>query len=140
VNEYVVNVYQEYRHLMMNNQKMAIKAEKPSGTKFNTSFRPIEMIIILDNLLNNSFRAKAKNVFVYWKSISLSEIELHIQDDGIGIPDKNLDRIFDARFTTTNGSGLGLYHTKEIIEKIGGRIAVNNQLRQGVEFIIKFEK
>jgi signal transduction histidine kinase len=140
VNEYVVNVYQEYRHLMMNNQTMTIKAEKPTGITFNTSFRPIEMIIILDNLLNNSLKAKAKNVSVNWKSINSSEIELHIKDDGIGIPDKNLDKVFDARFTTTNGSGLGLYHTKEVIEKLGGKITINNQLKQGVEFIIKFKK
>lgn len=140
VNEYVVNVYQEYRHLMMNNQTMTVKAEKPTGITFNTSFRPIEMIIILDNLLNNSLKAKAKNVSVNWKSINSSEIELHIKDDGIGIPDKNLDKVFDARFTTTNGSGLGLYHTKEVIEKLGGKITINNQLKQGVEFIIKFKK
>lgn len=140
VNEYVVNVYQEYRHLMMNNQTMTIKAEKPTGITFNTSFRPIEMIIILDNLLNNSLKAKAKNVSVNWKSINSSEIELHIKDDGIGIPDKNLDKVFDARFTTTNGSGLGLYHTKEVIEKLGGKITINNKLKQGVEFIIKFKK
>lgn len=140
VNEYVVNVYQEYRHLMMNNQTMTIKAEKPTGITFNTSFRPIEMIIILDNLLNNSLKAKAKNVSVNWKSINSSEIELHIKDDGIGIPDKNLDKVFDARFTTTNGSGLGLYHTKEVIEKLGGKVNINNKLKQGVEFIIKFKK
>lgn len=140
VNEYVVNVYQEYRHLMMNNQTMTIKAEKPTGITFNTSFRPIEMIIILDNLLNNSLKAKAKNISVNWKSINSSEIELHIKDDGIGIPDKNLDKVFDARFTTTNGSGLGLYHTKEVIEKLGGKITINNKLKQGVEFIIKFKK
>ncbi len=140
VNEYVVNVYQEYRHLMMNNQTMTIKAEKPTGIAFNTSFRPIEMIIILDNLLNNSLKAKAKNVSVNWKSINSSEIELHIKDDGIGIPDKNLVKVFDARFTTTNGSGLGLYHTKEVIEKLGGKITINNKHKQGVEFIIKFKK
>lgn len=140
VNEYVVNVYQEYRHLMMNNQTMTIKAEKPVGITFNTSFRPIEMIIILDNLLNNSLKAKAKNVSVNWKSINSTEIELHIEDDGIGIPDKNLDKVFDARFTTTNGSGLGLYHTKEVIEKLGGKITINNKHKQGVEFIIKFKK
>jgi len=149
VNEYVVNVYQEYRHLMMNNQTMTIKAEKPTGITFNTSFRPIEMIIILDNLLNNSLKAKAKNVSVNWKSNNSTEIELHIKDDGIGIPDKNLDKVFDARFTTTNGSarftttngsGLGLYHTKEVIEKLGGKITINNKLKQGVEFIIKFKK
>ena len=107
---------------------------------FSFSFRPIEVIIILDNLLNNSLKAKSKNVSVIWENQTDSEIELHVIDDGIGISDSNKERIFDPRFTTTNGSGLGLYHTKEVIEKMGGSITVNNKLEKGVEFILKFKK
>jgi signal transduction histidine kinase len=140
VNEYVTNVYQEYMHLMMNNQNLKIAADKPNGLSFVTSFRPIELIIILDNLLNNAIKAKSKNVSIFWKTNSKSEVELHILDDGYGIPDKNINRVFEPRFTTTNGSGLGLYHTKEVIEKMGGAITVNNKLKQGVEFILKFNK
>jgi signal transduction histidine kinase len=140
VNEYVVNVYQEYKHLMMNQQSLSIKADKPQNLSFNSSFRPIEIIIILDNLLNNSLKAKAKNVTINWRSINNSEVELIIIDDGIGIPDKNLSKVFDPRFTTTNGSGLGLYHTKEVVEKMGGIISINNKLEKGVEFLIKFKK
>jgi signal transduction histidine kinase len=140
INEYVLNVYQEYKHLMMNNQSLKISANRPKGILFDSSFRPIEIIIILDNILSNSIKAKAKKVNIIWKSISNSEIELHITDDGIGIPDKNINRIFEPRFTTTNGSGLGLYHTKEVVEKMGGTITVNNKLKQGVEFILKFKK
>lgn len=140
VNEYVVNVYQEYRHLLLNNQKLDIKADHPKNIKFNISFRPIEIIIVLDNLLNNALKAKAKNVWVFWKQVNNSEIELHIVDDGIGIPTKNIEKVFEPRYTTTNGSGLGLYHTKEVIEKMNGTIHINNQLKQGVEFIIRFKK
>ncbi len=140
VNEYVLNVYQEYKHLMINNQNFKIIANTPKDLNFDFSFRPIELIIILDNLLNNSLKAKAKNVKINWNNINKSEIELHVIDDGIGIPNKNKDRVFEARFTTTNGSGLGLYHTKEIIEKMGGKIIVNNKLKQGVEFILRFKK
>ncbi len=140
VNEYVTNVYQEYKHLMMNNQNLKIVSDRPKGLSFVSSFRPIELIIILDNLLNNSLKAKSKNVSIFWKTNSKSEVELHILDDGLGILDKNINRVFEPRFTTTNGSGLGLYHTKEVIEKMGGSITVNNKLKYGVEFILKFKK
>ncbi len=140
VNEYVLNVYQEYSHFIMNNQNLRMTATTPQNIIFDCSFRPIELIIILDNILNNSLKANAKNVNISWESISTSEIILHILDDGKGIEDKYLQRIFDPRFTTTNGSGLGLYHTKEVIEKMGGEISVNNKLKQGVEFILKFKK
>jgi signal transduction histidine kinase len=138
VNEYVLNVYQEYKHLIMNNQNLKITVTARKGLSFDFSFRPIEIIIILDNLLNNSLKSKAKNVKIVWQEVSKSEIELHVIDDGIGIPDKNKDKIFDPRFTTTNGSGLGLYHTKEVIEKMGGKILVNNKLKQGAEFVLRF--
>lgn len=140
VNEYVVNVYQEYKHLMMNHQNFVIEAEKPKDTIFNTSFRPIELIIILDNLLNNSIKAKSTKVEIKWNKVSENEIELHLIDNGTGISNENLLKIFEPRFTTTDGSGLGLYHTKDVIEKMGGEIIVNNNLKQGVEFVLKFKK
>lgn len=140
VNEYVTNVYLEYKHLAVNNHNLSITHNTPKGVKYEVSFKPIELIIILDNLLTNAFVAKAKNVTLNWEKESESTMILKIKDDGIGIPDKNVDKVFDFRFTTTNGSGLGLYHAKDIINKMGGTITVNNKLKTGVEFIIKFKK
>lgn len=140
INEYVINVYQEYKHLMMNHQNLKIQAERPKDFDFIFPFRPIEIIIILDNLLNNSIKAKATEVKVNWKIVSDKEIELHIKDNGIGIDNSLKDKIFEPRFTTTNGSGLGLYHTKEVVEKLNGKITVNNEIADGVEFIITFKK
>lgn len=138
VNEYVLNVYREYKHLAINNQNLNITCTSPKDLKFEISFKPIEIIIILDNLLNNSFKAKAKKVQMVWEKDTGNNPILRVIDDGIGIPDKNLSKIFDFRFTTTSGSGLGLYHTKDVVEKMGGSITVNNKLQKGVEFIIKF--
>lgn len=140
VNEYVLNVYSEYKHLSMNNQNLDIKCSTPKGLSFELNFKPIELIIILDNLLNNSFKAKAKKVQLTWEKIKNNEVILRVIDDGVGISDKNLSKIFDFRFTTTNGSGLGLYHAKDVIEKMGGSIIANNKLKQGTEFILKFSK
>jgi signal transduction histidine kinase len=140
INEYVMNVYREYKHLAMNNQNLDITCASPNDLKFELSFKPIEIIIILDNLLNNSFKAKAKKVKLIWEKDKDNKPVLHVIDDGIGVPDKNLSKIFEFRFTTTNGSGLGLYHTRDIIEKMGGSISVNNKFQKGVEFIIKFKR
>jgi signal transduction histidine kinase len=140
INEYVTNVYSEYKHLAMNNQNLDIKCFTPKDLMFEFTFKPIELIIILDNLLSNSFKAKAKMVKLIWEKARDNETILRVIDDGIGIPDKNVNKIFDFRFTTTNGSGLGLYHSKDIIEKMGGSITVNNKIKQGVEFILKFIK
>lgn len=139
VNEYVLNVYREYRHLSRGNQSLNIVCEVPSNFKFETTFKPIEIVIIMDNLLNNSFKAGAKKVKLEWVNNN-SDIVLILSDDGIGIPDENIDKIFNFRFSTTDGSGLGLYHVKDVIDKMGGNIVVDNKVKEGVKFIIKFKK
>jgi signal transduction histidine kinase len=66
---------------------------------------------------------------------------LSFTDNGNGIPDNILDHIFDFGFTTSRrGSGIGLYHVREIIENMRGSIRVNNKLNKGVEFLIDFRK
>ena len=45
-------------------------------------------------------------------------------------------QIFEQGFTTTNGSGLGLYHVKQILEKFGFNIRVNDEYKKGFQLII----
>ena len=49
-----------------------------------------------------------------------------IRDSGVGIPVENIERIFDPFFTTKDdvGTGIGLWVTKELVEKNGGTITV----------------
>ena len=140
VNEYCQNVYLEYLKLSTSNDNLSIKVFTPRNAKFITKFKPIELIIILDNLLNNSFKAKSSEINLIWEQNNDSSILLHLVDNGVGIPTENLEKIFSFRFSTTNGSGLGLYHVNQIIEGMKGEISVNNNLKKGVEFIIKFKK
>lgn len=142
VNEYALNVYKEYKHIALNNQKIDIRVKTPKDLSFVTHFKPIELIIILDNLLNNAFKANATEVILTWaKTINTQEVSLSISDNGIGISQKNIDKVFEFRYSTTDGSGLGLFHAKDTIEKMGGSIEVkNNEGYQGVTFILKFKK
>ena len=54
-------------------------------------------------------------------------VQFVIEDDGPGISPENLDRIFEPFFTTKKdvGNGLGLWVTREIVERHGGTINVN---------------
>jgi signal transduction histidine kinase len=64
---------------------------------------------------------------------------IRIRDNGHGIPEKELEKIFDPFFTTkptAEGSGLGLYMCKEIIEFAGGKISVLSKVDQFTEIII----
>lgn len=62
-------------------------------------------------------------------------VEVRISDTGIGIPDRNLGRIFDPYFTTkSKGTGLGLTMCHSIIQKHGGHIVVESAPDQGSVF------
>lgn len=121
IKEYIENVYREYPTTKINHPYMHFKV-LTNNLKFIYKFRPLEFIIIIDNLFSNSIKAGAKNILVSFSVSNNKEFEIKIKDDGKGIEKRNLPKIFNLGFTTTNGSGLGLYHVKQIIEKIGGHI------------------
>ena len=68
-----------------------------------------------------------------------NEVLIAISDVGVGIPEKNLSKIFEYCFTTRNnekGNGLGLYVVKAIIEENGGSIEVQSKVNEGTTFTI----
>ncbi|MDP4217987.1 MAG: ATP-binding protein, partial [Bacteroidota bacterium] len=78
-------------------------------------------------------------------SISIREegnlFKILISDNGGGIPEENLSRIFEPYFTSkTNGFGLGLAATWNILQSHHASIEVNSQLGEGTNFVIAFEQ
>lgn len=138
-NEYIENVYKLRDDLRINRELLNVKINMPKGLEHKIKFNPIDMIIVLDNLISNSSKHGASKVELTWTK-SGNSIQLSFKDDGKGIADNILDSIFDFGFTTSRrGSGIGLYHVKEIIESLNGTIKVNNKLSKGVEFLISFK-
>ncbi|NOX97409.1 MAG: response regulator [Nitrospirae bacterium] len=69
-----------------------------------------------------------------------SVVEIKFEDTGYGIPEKNLKKIFDPFFSTSDReekSGLGLPISQDIIRRHDGNIEVKSQLNVGTTFIIK---
>ena len=78
-------------------------------------------------------------------SIAIKEESPHfrvlINDNGSGIPEENISRIFEPYFTSkTNGFGLGLAATWNILQSHRASIDVNSQLGEGTSFILTFDK
>ena len=59
-----------------------------------------------------------------------------IQNDGRNIPEIDIPRIFELGFTTTDGSGIGLFNVKSIIERLHGRVDVFTNNNHNVTFRI----
>ena len=138
-NEYLENVYKLRDDLRTNRELLKVKINTPNNFEYKIKFNPIDIIIVLDNLISNSSKQGATKVELTWSKVD-KNIQLSFKDDGNGIKDNILDNIFDFGFTTSKrGSGIGLYHVKEIIEKLNGTIIVNNKTNKGVEFILSFK-
>lgn len=64
-------------------------------------------------------------------------VKIAIEDHGVGIPESDIQKIFDPYFTTKqNGSGLGLASVYSILKNHGGRITVDSRLKEGTVFDI----
>ena len=70
------------------------------------------------------------------------KVIVEISDNGPGIPKEDQKRIFDPFYTTKGkkGSGLGLYITKQLIERNGGKIKINSKVGKGTTFHLEFKR
>ena len=65
---------------------------------------------------------------------------LEVEDSGVGIPEENLDRLFERQFTTKaagKGTGLGLWIVRSIVQDAGGRIRITSQPGKGTSVRIE---
>jgi len=96
---------------------------------------------IILNIINNAFAAMQDNghLQISIRMVGEDRVALTISDDGCGIPEKDLKRVFEPFFSTKTGkggTGLGLSITYGLSEQIGGSIEVNSELGRGTTFTI----
>ena len=86
------------------------------------------MKVVLINLFINAIQATDENGKIKITSESRdNSIMIQVEDNGPGIPEDKLGKIFEPLFTTKQeGTGLGLASCKSIIEQHGGKISVKN--------------
>lgn len=104
------------------NKKISFIDNLDETYKLSKEFIPIEIILMMDNIVSNSKKARAKTLEL--KTIKKgNNILIEICDSGDGLsPDADVNLLFEKGKSYTNGSGLGLYQVKKAIEKIGGEI------------------
>lgn len=116
---------------------------KDYNGKFTTRFSPIEIGMILDNLVANSQKARSTKVVFTLSKEDKDILKIDIRDNGRGFSSKIKDtsRIFEKGYTTTDGSGLGLFHVKKQLENFGGEISIpEEQPDRGARFLIRIKK
>lgn len=102
----------------------------------------LRLRIILNNLISNALKyadTEKEQIKLFLRFYASDEdYIIEIEDNGIGIREELLQRIFEMFFVTnTNlGSGLGLYITKQAVENLNGTISVDSVVGQGTLFTI----
>lgn len=101
-------------------------------------FNPIDASIIVDNLISNARKARASCIKFLLTQEDKSGLTIYVSDNGRGlIPGTNLSRIFEMGYTTTHGSGLGLYHVRQALGEMGGSIEYDDKVEKGLGLVIK---
>lgn len=99
--------------------------------------------IILNNLISNAIKyhdiEKSNPTINITINTSVKEAVIEVSDNGVGIPDEHLNKIFDMFYRVSSkvmGTGIGLFVIKEIVSKINGNIEVKSKETEGTTFKI----
>jgi len=99
----------------------------------------------ISNIVQNAIKYSGINKEITIRLTKSADwLEIEIIDQGVGIPTDQQDRIFQKFFRAANvltenfdGTGLGLYYVKKVIEECGGKISFRSELGSGTTFTIK---
>ena len=129
LNDYVNSYLNSISKITEGNIEIKFKETKQSN-KFKITFKPIDIAIIIDNLISNAKKAGATKILFTIENKKDKTI-LTVLDNGSGINSKIKDEIFNLGFSTTkNGSGIGLYHIKELLNKSGQINFIGNHIEE----------
>ncbi len=90
-------------------------------------------------MVKNAIDARrSKNIDI---STSDNDVVIIVSDNGSGILEENIEKVFEPKFTTkTSGMGLGLAMVKNIVETYKGTITFNSEKDKGTVFRVTFPK
>jgi signal transduction histidine kinase len=104
-----------------------------------------KMVLALQNLLENAIKYTPRygKIVITVKKVGQEKLIVSVKDSGVGIPKKEQEKIFSKFFRASNvvlmeteGTGLGLFIVKNIVEKHGGTITLESEENKGTEAII----
>ena len=136
-------------HVITHLQSLSAKKNTRVETEFKTPYLhadPKRVEQVLTNLIDNAVKycPAGSAIRVGW-SQEANEIVLRVSDNGPGIPEKYLDRLFErfyrldkGRSREMGGTGLGLSIVKHIMQRHNGSVTAESALGQGTTFVCRF--
>lgn len=142
VNEIFQRVLTLLKHDLDQYSINIVTSVKPAELSLKVDPELIEQVMI--NIVKNAIQAleekPEKQIKLSARTDGKSNVTIRIKDNGSGIDEEALNKIFIPFFTTKkNGSGIGLSLSKQIMRQHKGAIKVVSNLDQGTEFSLRFE-
>ena len=146
INLVLLSVIERFQ-VIANNNNIKIKYDLPDEAFYiNGNQKQIDDLfsILIENAINYS--PPYTVISIISKRMESSQIFIRIKDQGIGIPEKNMSKIFNEFFRSNNavslqnnGTGLGLSIAKEIASIHNARIQVKSKIDEGSTFSVLFQ-
>ncbi|MCW0183057.1 MAG: HAMP domain-containing histidine kinase, partial [Zavarzinia sp.] len=131
IEDYIENIVSRFAGTRL---KISVNNSHPGWL---SRFDPIDVSVIIDNFISNAKRAHASQISFYVGPLEKAGLQIRIKDNGRGIA-KGIDRsqIYEMGYTTTSGSGLGLYHVRQVLGGMNGSVELVDSAG-GAEFLIR---
>lgn len=113
---------------------------------FNTFFDSRHLYLIISNIISNAIKySKGDSEIFVNLHLSENNAILEVEDQGIGIPAENIERLFQKYFRAENakaipGTGIGLHVSKRLLDLNRGLIEVQSEVNKGTIFKLTFPK
>jgi len=123
--------------------RIKLNFTNPNKDFFETKFSPLDISIIVDNMISNSKKAGATVLNISSQISSDGSLNLLFKDNGNGLHSSinEINNIFEMGYSTTKSTGLGLYHIKTIVVDNKWEITAKAEKnKKGCEFLIRIQK
>ena len=118
---------------------LKVSFANPSNVSLVRRFRPIELSMLIDNLIDNAGKASARKVDISVRKRGKT-VTFLFADNGSGLSDRfKPSELFHSGISTTDGSGVGLNHVRQIVVEFGGSVNISNNDGRGATVRIDFE-
>ena len=140
--EDIINNTISFSEALAKRKEIKLEFQKPKECLAEIKADAEKIRIVIQNLIENAiyYAPKKSKVIIFLKCTD-KEVEVKVQDTGIGVPKDKQERLFTKFFRApnaitmeTDGSGLGLYIAKNIVEAHNGKIGFESEEGKGSTF------
>ncbi|MBQ8193093.1 MAG: HAMP domain-containing histidine kinase [Bacilli bacterium] len=131
------DIYDSFKIIMIKHNTKLIYKREADEIYFMSDYERLKQVIV--NLLKNSLESIEKNGKIKLYSSKYDNyLDIIIEDNGIGMDEMSLKRLKEMFYTTkTNGTGLGVALSDEIVKAHGGNLIYESELNKGTKVTIR---